>query len=128
MKPFFIYIGFWLVLMLLGIANGILREKTYGRHIDELKAHQLSTLTAIIVMSTAVWVLASFVQPPSLPLSALIGLIWLSLTVAFEFGFGHFVAGHSWQRLLHDYNLFEGRVWTLLLLWILFLPLLVSVI
>ena len=41
------------------------------------------------------------------------------MTVAFEFGFGHFVAGHSWQRLLGDYNLLEGRVWLLFLLWIL---------
>jgi hypothetical protein len=111
--------------MILGVANGILREKTYGRHMDELKAHQWSTLAAVMVMTAAVWFLARFVQLPSIAASALVGLIWLSFTIAFEFGFGHFIAGHSWQRLLQDYNLFRGRLWSVLLLWILFLPLLV---
>jgi len=39
-----------------------------------------------------------------------IGLVWLAMTVAFEFLFGDYVAGHSWDRLLHDYNLFAGRL------------------
>jgi apolipoprotein N-acyltransferase len=51
-----------------------------------------------------------------------IGLIWLVLTVMFEFGFGHFVAGHSWQRLLQDYNIRAGRVWLAILLWVAFAP------
>ncbi|MEW6447103.1 MAG: hypothetical protein AB1426_03305, partial [Bacillota bacterium] len=51
-----------------------------------------------------------------------IGLIWLVLTVAFEFGFGHFVMGHSWSRLLHDYNLLKGRLWVLVLLWVAIAP------
>jgi hypothetical protein len=37
----------------------------------------------------------------------------LVLTLAFEFGFGHWVAGKSWSDLLRDYNLLEGRVWPL---------------
>ena len=50
------------------------------------------------------------------------GCGWLLFTVAFEFGFGHYVAGHSWQRLLGDYNIFDGRVWSLFLLWLLLMP------
>jgi hypothetical protein len=44
------------------------------------------------------------------------------MTIAFEFGFGHYVAGHSWSRLLADYNLANGRVWSLFLAWIAVLP------
>ena len=32
-------------------------------------------------------------------------------------GFGHCVAGHSWSRLLAEYNLSQGRVWLLFLVW-----------
>ena len=32
------------------------------------------------------------------------------------------VAGHSWARLLADYNLFAGRVWSLFLVWITVAP------
>jgi hypothetical protein len=47
-----------------------------------------------------------------------VGLIWLVMTVAFEFVFGHYVAGHSWERLLYDYDLPAGRLWSLVLAWI----------
>lgn len=41
----------------------------------------------------------------------------------FELGFGHWVAGHPWQRLLADYDLAAGRVWALVLLWVALTPL-----
>ncbi len=47
-----------------------------------------------------------------------LGLTWFILTVAFEFLFEHFVMGHPWATLLSDYNLFAGRLWVLVLLWI----------
>ena len=57
----------------------------------------------------------------SIPL-ALFGLIWLALTVVFEFLFGHYVVGHPWSRLLHDYNILQGRVWALVLIWTAVVP------
>jgi hypothetical protein len=38
--------------------------------------------------------------------------------VAFEFLFFHFVGGHSWSELLANYNIFAGRVWVVVLLWV----------
>lgn len=52
----------------------------------------------------------------------LVGAIWLAATVAFEFGFGHYVVGHSWNKLLRDYNFMKGRLWLLVLIWILIMP------
>jgi hypothetical protein len=53
-----------------------------------------------------------------------VGLIWLGMTVIFEFVFGHYVIGHPWRKLFHDYNLLEGRVWVLVLIWTTIAPLL----
>ena len=121
-RSFATYLIFWLVLMILGIANGIVRELTYGRRLSELRAHQLSTLTGVLVMTLAVWLLSLFIRPSSMEIALLIGLIWLALTVAFEFGFGHWVARHTWEELLADYNILRGRLWSLFLLWMLLLP------
>jgi hypothetical protein len=38
--------------------------------------------------------------------------------VGFEFLVGHYVMGYPWIRLFHDYNIFAGRLWVVLLLWI----------
>jgi hypothetical protein len=45
-----------------------------------------------------------------------VGAAWLLGAITFEFGFGHYVDGLSWTRLLSDYDLTEGRL--LLLLWV----------
>lgn len=113
---------FWFVLMLVAIANGTLREWLMGPGLTELAAHQLSTLTGILSTGLAVW-LFSRVWPLISPSQAwLVGCCWLLFTLLFEFTFGHFVAGHPWARLLHDYNLAAGRVWPLFLLWVAIMP------
>ena len=119
------YLFFWLILAVVAIANGVLRQATYGRYLSELAAHQLSTLTGILLTGGAVWALNRFWPIRSAREAWIIGVCWLLMTVVFEFGFGHYVAGHSWQRLLADYNLLEGRVWSLFLLWVLLLPLII---
>jgi hypothetical protein len=42
---------------------------------------------------------------------------WLALTVAFEFGFGHYVEGNAWEELLAQYDVTRGNVWVLVPLW-----------
>jgi hypothetical protein len=52
---------------------------------------------------------------PSISDLILIGVIWLIITVAFEFGFFHYVMGKPWETLLADYNVLRGRIWVLVL-------------
>ncbi|MGA7982466.1 MAG: hypothetical protein WCA32_19870, partial [Chromatiaceae bacterium] len=61
-------------------------------------------------------------RPSSAGQAWAVGLAWLALTVAFEFGFGHYVAGHPWASLLADYDLTSGKLWALILVWIAVAP------
>lgn len=45
-----------------------------------------------------------------------VGLFWVVITIIFEFVFGHYVMGNSWQKLFADYNLLDGRLWVLVLI------------
>jgi hypothetical protein len=116
------YLAFWLILAVVAIANGVMRQAFYGRYLSELAAHQLSTVTGILLTGGVVWILNRFWPIGSAREAWIIGVSWLVMTVLFEFGFGHYVAGHSWSRLLADYNLLAGRVWLLFLVWIAMLP------
>ena len=116
------YLLFWPALALIAIINGSLRQFTYGKHMAELPAHQLSTVTGILLTGAAVWLLNRAWPIGSAKAAWTIGGCWLLMTICFEFGFGHYIAGHSWTRLLADYNLFAGRVWSLFLAWIAVLP------
>jgi hypothetical protein len=55
-----------------------------------------------------------------------LGIFWTVLTLAFETLFGHYVLGVSWELLLAEYNIFQGRLWPLVLLVTWFGPLLAA--
>jgi hypothetical protein len=116
------YILAWFPMVIIGIANGILRERWYGRSLPELAAHQVSTLVAIVFLGVYIWLVVRLRRPRSFAHGFRIGLYWLCLTVAFEFLFGHYIAHHTWCDLFHDYNIFAGRLWLLVPVWIMIAP------
>ena len=111
------YVIGWFPLVVIGILNGTLRQYGYSKYVRELAAHQISTLTGILLMGLYVWWLTGIWEIHSSGQALAIGLIWLAMTVVFEFVFGRYVMGHSWEKLFHDYNLLEGRVWVFVLIW-----------
>jgi hypothetical protein len=116
------YLIGWCVLLAVAMFNGALREFTYGRYVAELSAHQLSCVAGILLFAI---VIHQFVQrwPPASAREAwFIGAFWMLLTVAFEFLFFHYVGGHSWEALLANYDMASGRLWPLILLWVLVAP------
>lgn len=122
MKTILIYILAWLGMVIIAVANGIVREKLYGQSMSELSAHQLSTLIAIILLGIYIFVLTIVFPIQSAKQAFTISGIWITMTVIFEFVFGHFVAGHSWTTLFMDYNILKGRVWILVLIWTFIAP------
>jgi hypothetical protein len=116
------YLLLWIPMVFIAVANGVVREAWYGRHLSELRAHQLSTLTGVVLFGLYIWIVLGFFRPVSAVQALTIGLLWLGLTVAFEFVFGPYVAGHAWGRLFQDYHLLAGRVWVLVLVWLTVAP------
>ena len=116
------YIIAWIPLIIVAIANGLFREKFLAIRLCELHAHQMSTVSLIVLIGIYLWILFKLWMPVSIKQTICISLVWFSLTIIFEFLFGHFVAGHSWDKLLQDYNILQGRVWILVLIWISIAP------
>jgi hypothetical protein len=113
----------WTFFIPLAIINGIVRNLVYGPFVSELLAHQISS----VVLSTAflavtVLLFKSDAAKLKNRYRVYLGLMWLLMTMAFEFLFGHFIIGTSWTRLLEDYNLLHGRIWIFVLGALLFTP------
>jgi hypothetical protein len=107
----------WFVLLVAAIINGALREAVYKQSLGDLRAHQLSTLIGIILFGIIIWRMTRLWPLQSSKQAWMVGVIWVGMTICFEFIFGHYVMGNSWQRLLQDYNILEGRLWALVLIW-----------
>lgn len=123
MSTLLIYSIWWLGLMLIGILNGALRVTGYQKHMPEIRAHQLSSFTGILLIGLAVYLLDLAWPIESTTQALSIGCVWVVLTITFEFGFGHFIMKHPWKKLVHDYRISKGRLWLLVLVWIFFAPL-----
>ncbi len=116
------YMIAWVGSVVIAIINGAIRERGYKEFVGELRAHRISTFTGIILFGLCVWILNLIWKIQSVGQAMTIGLIWLALTVAFEFLFGHYVMKNPWSKLLQDYNILKGRFWVLVLIWITIAP------
>lgn len=101
----------WLVLLVLAILNGAFREAVINPRLGTTAGHVVSTL----LLSAAIALLArlslGWIGARTPADGAVVGVVWLVLTVAFEFLAGHYLFGDSWEKLLADYNILAGRVW-----------------
>ena len=108
-------------MIVLAIANGTLRQGVFLKHMSDNRAHQLSTLTLMVLCAVYVWMVFPVLQITSGRQALIVGLVWAVLTVMFEFTFG-LLAGRSLAMLLEDYNLAAGRVWPVFLASLALLP------
>ena len=108
----------WLGAAVLGIVNGTIRELAYKDRVGESTANRISVATLIALLALYFSVLQRRWPLPTTRDALSIGAIWVALTVLFEFGFGHYVDGDSWEELLENYDVTEGNLWILILLWI----------
>ena len=104
----------WLLLVAAAIGNGALRELALVPRLGEATSHGVSTVLLAAVIAVVTLVSIGWLAPATLTDAIRIGMLWLALTLAFEFGFGHWIAGDSWRALLDDYNVRAGRIWVLI--------------
>jgi len=116
-------IGAWFLFMVLAIINAGIRNEVYKPVVGDLTAHQISSITFMTVILVVTYAILRFSNLELGDSEALfMGAIWLGLTIIFEFIAGHYIFGNPWEKLLADYNLFEGRIWSLVLLTIFLAP------
>lgn len=113
----FKYFLLWFPMVVIAIINGSIRQFVFTKFTGELTAHQLSCASGIALFAIYAWLITGIWKIESASQAIIIGLMWLVMTVLFEFVFGHYVMANSWQKLLHDYNFIEGRLWVLILIW-----------
>jgi len=120
-------VGIWFVFLVIAFGVGAVREGLLRPRIGEAKAHVIGTLIAVAFMILVIYAFIQRVHGScSMTDLILIGVLWLVMTVAFEFGFFHFVMGKPWEALLADYNVLRGRIWVLVLATVLLGPIIVG--
>jgi hypothetical protein len=116
----------WLLILVCAVLNGALREGWLVPHLGSVAAFVTSGLILSMCILAAALLLVTWMGAPGAGRYGLVGLLWLGLTLAFEFGFGLFVQQRTWQQLLGAYTFEGGNLWPLVLAVTFFAPLLAA--
>jgi len=109
-------LGIWVILAVSAIVVATFRNGVLLPAFGEQTAHQLGTILFLIVQFIIIYFFIKKMKIKDVKFLLGIGIFWVVITVIFELLFGHFVMNHSWEKLLADYNLFNGRLWVLVLI------------
>lgn len=113
----------WFAILLLASVNGAVRSAWLIPRLGDTMGRAVSTLLLSGVVFLVTWQTIGWIRPTSTWDAVKISLLWLVLTLAFEFLAGHYVFRQPWPALLEDYDVRRGRIWPLVLVVILLSPL-----
>jgi hypothetical protein len=103
----------WLALPVFAVLNGLVRDTTYGPSMGRDLSHSVSVVPLLIaIVAWALWVAKRLPLPDSRT-ALRVGVAWLALTLAFEFGLGA-LQGLSMEEMLAEYDITRGRLWPLI--------------
>jgi hypothetical protein len=108
--------GVWLGFLAVAVAGGIMRERFLVPGLGPLGGRAFKTLLVAGMIFGLIYVYVGKLTGATAVALFKLGLFWTVLTIAFECLFGHLVMGLSWESLGADYNVFQGRLWPLVLL------------
>ena len=112
----------WFAVLALAMANGIGREKLLVPALGSFAA----LVASGIILSACVFLVALAAAPWYGRLGSAqwlgVGVLWLAMTLAFEFGFGRMVQHKAWAELFEAYTFKGGNLWSLVLAVVLISP------
>ena len=108
-------VGIWLVIVVVAVFNGVFREKVLVPLIGAGFSLPLSGVLLAMLIFLVALLSVSIIGSSEQKKYILIGLVWLILTLSFEFLFGYFIAGKSWQEILGVFNIMKGDLFIVVL-------------
>ena len=101
----------WFVILLAAFANGALRELILVPALGSMTAQLASGLLLSVAVVALAVLSAPWLGSMNPTHGLLIGLLWVCLTLAFEFGFGLLVQRKSFATMLAAYTFKDGNLW-----------------
>ncbi|MDR7308000.1 hypothetical protein [Rhodoferax saidenbachensis] len=112
----------WLLILCLAVANGALREVVLIPSIGKSLGFILSGALLSVFVAFVAYAFVRFQPGITVSQGFRIGILWVCLTLGFEFSFGRYVQHKSWAELLDAYTFKDGNVWPVVLLITLLAP------
>jgi hypothetical protein len=101
-------LAIWLIVIAAEMIHGMLRAVVLVPWVGEFRSNQIGVFTGSAIIMAIAWMMIRWIGAKETSDLLMVGLIWMTLTLAFEILFGHFVMGMGWERIRADYNIAQG--------------------
>lgn len=112
----------WFLIIVAESIHGTLRQLFLAPLIGDFPARRVSVFTASLVIFLITYLFIRWISAPTDKALLGIGLVWVILTVSFEFILGILVLSYTWERILEDYDISRGGLMGFGLLFMFFAP------
>jgi hypothetical protein len=92
-------IAVWLLVMAVEFAHGTLRWIFLRPRVGDFRSGQIGVFTGSVLFLLIVYFCEPWMTLRSFADCLRVGLLWVVLTLAFEWNFGRYVMGRSWRAL-----------------------------
>lgn len=106
----------WLGILVLAIANGLLREAVLVPALGKPMGLVLSGILLSGVILAVAYFALPWLGPAPVATYVAVGFGWLGLTLTFEFTFGRLIQGKTWTEILEAYTFKDGNIWPVVLI------------
>lgn len=117
-----------LVFLLIAIAetaNGILRVRLLSRRLGNRRARRVSLISGCLIILFITLVTLPWIAPTSVSDALLIGVLWVTLMLAYDIGIGRWAFHMTWRKIFADFDLRRGNFLAIGMLWLLLVPVVV---
>jgi hypothetical protein len=97
----------WFVIIFTESIHGTLRVLFLEPKIGSFRARQIGVFIGVLLIFTITYLFINWINAKTTKSLIIIGLMWMTLTLLFEFCIG-FVQGFTLDRMLSDYNIAQG--------------------
>ncbi|MBP0001682.1 MAG: hypothetical protein J7641_22280 [Cyanobacteria bacterium SID2] len=107
----------WLALAVVAVTNGYIGNTWVLFQFGETWVEPYKVAVIVTAIFLASWFyIRQRRETPWAKAAMVASITWVFLTVLFEFVFGHYIMGNSWESLLEAYQIWNGHLWMLVLL------------
>ena len=112
----------WLVIVFVESVHGTLRQMFLEPAVGDFTARRIAFFTGMLLIFLIAYLMARWIAAPTTGTLFAVGVMWVGLTLAFEFGIGYFVLGYTSKRLLEDYDITRGGLMAFGIVFMAFVP------
>lgn len=112
----------WFAIIFAESVHGTLRQVFLAPLVGDFRARRIAFFIGLVLIFGIAYLFIRWINAPNTKSLFAVGVMWMILTVFFEFSLGLFVLNYSCERMFEDYDVSKGGLMGFGLIFMAFTP------